>query len=38
RSNEYLLMLVIGYAIIMIPVILLLNWLERKVRYGTFGD
>ena len=38
RSNEYLLMLVIGYAIIMIPVILLLNWLERKVRYGAFGD
>lgn len=38
RSNEYLLMLVVGYAIIMIPVILLLNWLERKVRYGSFGD
>lgn len=38
RSNEYLLMLVIGYVIIMIPVILLLNWLERKVRYGAFGD
>ena len=38
RSNEDLLMLVIGYAIIMIPVILLLNWLERKVRYGAFGD
>ena len=38
RSNEYLLMLVIGYAIIMIPVILLLNWLERRVRYGAFGD
>ncbi len=38
RSNEYLLVLVIAYAIILIPVILLLNYLERKVRYGTFGD
>ncbi|MBD7895270.1 amino acid ABC transporter permease [Limosilactobacillus sp. Sa3CUN2] len=38
RSNEYLLMLVIAYAIIMIPVILLLDWLERRVRYGAFGD
>ncbi|MCO6531057.1 amino acid ABC transporter permease [Lactobacillus sp.] len=38
RSNEYLLMLVIAYAIILIPVILILNYLERRVRYGTFGD
>ncbi|MDF7668909.1 MULTISPECIES: amino acid ABC transporter permease [unclassified Lactobacillus] len=38
RSNEYLLVLVIAYAIILIPVILLLNYLERRVRYGTFGD
>lgn len=38
RSNEYLLVLVIAYAIILIPVILLLNYLERKVRCGTFGD
>lgn len=38
RSNEYLLMLVIAYAIILIPVILLLTWLERRVRYGTFGN
>ena len=38
RSNEYLLVLVIAYAIILIPVIWLLNYLERKVRYGTFGD
>ena len=38
RSNEYLLLLVIAYAIILIPVILLLTYLERKVRYGTFGD
>ncbi|WEV36670.1 amino acid ABC transporter permease [Lactobacillus sp. ESL0677] len=38
RSNEYLLVLVIAYAIILIPVILLLNYLERRVRYGTFGN
>ena len=38
RTNEYLLILVISYAIILIPIILLLNYLERKVRYGTFGD
>lgn len=38
RSNEYLLMLVIAYAIILIPVILILTWLEGRVRYGAFGD
>ena len=38
RSNKYLLMLVVAYAIILIPIILLLTWLERRVRYGAFGD
>ena len=38
RSNEYLFVLVVAYAIILIPIILLLNLLERRVRYGTFGD
>lgn len=38
HSNEYLLMLVIAYAIILIPIILLLTWLERRVRYASFGD
>lgn len=38
RSNEYLLMLVVFYAIILIPVILLLNWLERRVRNAQFGN
>lgn len=38
RSNEYLLMLVIFYALILIPLILLLDWLERRVHYGTFGN
>lgn len=38
RSNEYLFVLVIAYAIILIPLSLILTWLERKVRYGTFGN
>lgn len=40
RSNEYLLMLVVfyAYALILIPLILLLDWLERRVRYGAFGN
>ena len=38
RTNEYLLILVIAYSIILIPIILLLTYLERKIRYGTFGD
>ena len=38
RSNEYLLMLVVFYALILIPLILLLDWLESRVRYGTFGN
>lgn len=38
RSNEYLLVLVIAYAIILIPLIIILDWLERRVRYGSFGD
>lgn len=38
HSNEYLLMLVVAYAIILIPVILFLNLLERKVRNAQFGN
>ena len=38
QSNEYLFVLVVAYAIILIPLILILNWLERRVRYGTFGN
>ena len=38
RSNEYLFMLVVAYAIILIPLILILNWLEKRVRYGAFGN
>lgn len=38
RSNEYLLVLVVAYAIILIPLSVILTWLERRVRYATFGD
>ncbi|KRL96332.1 amino acid ABC transporter permease [Limosilactobacillus equigenerosi] len=38
RSNEYLFMLVIAYALILIPLIVFFDWLERKVRYGAFGN
>ncbi|MBW3350787.1 amino acid ABC transporter permease [Limosilactobacillus reuteri] len=38
HSNEYLFILVVAYAIILIPLILLLNWLERSVRYDTFRN
>lgn len=38
RSNEYLFVLVIAYANILIPIILVLDWLERRVRYGSFGN
>ena len=38
RSNEYLFVLVIAYAIILISFILVLDWLERRVRYGSFGN
>lgn len=38
HTNEYLFLLVLSYAIILIPLSILLTWLEKKVRYGTFGD
>lgn len=38
HSNEYLFVLVIAYAIILIPLSILLTLLERRVRYGTFGN
>ncbi|MGP7818160.1 amino acid ABC transporter permease [Niallia sp. 01092] len=37
RTDEYLLVLVIAYSIILLPLSLVLTWLERKVRHGTFG-
>lgn len=38
HTDESLLLLVIGYAIILIPLSILLTWLERRARYGAFGD
>jgi len=38
RSSEYLLVLVIGYAIILIPLSIILTLLEKRVRYGAFGN
>ncbi|MFD1419286.1 amino acid ABC transporter permease [Companilactobacillus keshanensis] len=38
NSNEYLFVLVVAYAIILIPLSLVLTLLERRVRYGTFGN
>ncbi|PWG59756.1 amino acid ABC transporter permease [Bifidobacterium catulorum] len=38
RTDEYLLMLVVAYAIILIPLSVMLTLLERRVRRGTFGD
>ena len=38
RSNEYLFVLVIAYAIILVPLSIILTLLEKRVRYGTFGN
>ncbi len=37
-TSEYLLTLVVAYAIILVPMGLLISWIERKVRYGSFGN
>ncbi|WP_243841455.1 amino acid ABC transporter permease [Mycobacterium sp. DL592] len=38
HTDEYLLMLVIGYAIILIPLSIGFTLLERRVRSGAFGN
>lgn len=38
QTFESLLMLVVSYLIIILPLSLFLTWLERKVRYGEFGN
>lgn len=38
HTDEYLLMLVIGYAIILVPLSIGLTLLERRVRSGAFGS
>lgn len=37
-TREYLLMLVVAYAIILVPLSLLISFIERRVRYGIFGS
>lgn len=38
QTFEALLMLVIAYLIMILPLSVLLTWLERKVRYAEFGN
>lgn len=38
QTSEALFMLVASYLIILLPLSLFLTWLERRVRYGQFGD
>ena len=37
-TREYLLMLVISYAVILIPLSLIITYIERRVRHGIFGS
>lgn len=37
KTNEALLMLVMAYLIILLPLSLLMSWLERRVRHAGFG-
>ena len=37
-TREYLFMLVIAYASVLIPLSLLISLIERRVRYGIFGS
>lgn len=38
KTNEALLMLVLSYLIILLPFIIFLTWLERRVRHAEFGN
>ena len=37
-TREYLLMLVISYAVILMPLSLIISYIERRVRHGIFGS
>ena len=37
KTNDALLMLVVAYLIILLPLSLLMSWLERRVRHAGFG-
>jgi len=38
KTAESLLLLVLAYLILILPLSLMLTWVERKVRYAEFGD
>ncbi|MBW4079780.1 amino acid ABC transporter permease [Paenibacillus sp. S150] len=38
KTAESLLLLVLAYLVLVLPLSVLLSWLERKVRYAEFGD
>ena len=38
HTNENLLLLVIAYLIVILPFVILLSYLERRVRYAEFGN
>ncbi|MEK4453596.1 amino acid ABC transporter permease [Paenibacillus sp. FSL R5-0636] len=38
KTAESLLLLVLAYLVLVLPLSLLLTWVERKVRYAEFGD
>ena len=38
KTDEALLMLVLAYLILLLPLSLAATWLERRLRYGEFGD
>ncbi|AZP04990.1 amino acid ABC transporter permease [Jeotgalibaca ciconiae] len=38
NTDEALLMLVVSYAVILLPIVALFHFVERKLRYAGFGD
>lgn len=38
KTAESLLLLVLAYLVLVLPLSLLLTWVERKVRYAEFGN
>ena len=38
KTDEALLMLVVAYLIILLPISIICSLIERRVRYGIFGD
>lgn len=38
KTNEALLMLVISYLVILLPILILIYFVEKKARYATFGN